>query len=180
MSALGRPADALALLDRAQAIFEENYELHYMKGVALLTLGNKTDAERELRRTLELQSYDSASILLASLLRDEARGGESMAVLDRALQTSSSHRHELDLAKAVLFLDRNMPAEALASLDRADAESPLKGQAAVLGPGFIRKLSAVRAIAWTQTAESYEARGMMQQARDARSRAATYQAESLP
>lgn len=180
LNALGRPSDALVLLNRAQAIFEGNYELHYMEGAAYLALGNKLAGERELRRSLELQPYDAASILLGSLLRDENRLDESMTVIDRALRTSDSHRHELYLAQAVLNLDRRLPAEALTSLDRADAASPLKGQAAALGPGFVKKLAAVRSIAWTQLAESYEGRGMMQQANDARARAASYQAESLP
>ncbi len=52
---LGKPAEALALADKAEALGSENDELHYLKSRAFNLQGKKELAEKELKKFEELR-----------------------------------------------------------------------------------------------------------------------------
>jgi tetratricopeptide (TPR) repeat protein len=56
---LGKPSEALALAEKAEALGNENDELHYLKSRALNLQGKKDLAEKELRKFQELRSSKS-------------------------------------------------------------------------------------------------------------------------
>jgi len=53
---LGKPAEALALAEKAEAVGNDNDELHYLKSRAFNLQGKKELAERELKKFQELRS----------------------------------------------------------------------------------------------------------------------------
>jgi tetratricopeptide (TPR) repeat protein len=53
---LGKPVEALALAEKAEAVGNDNDELHYLKSRAFNLLGKKDLAEKELKKFQELRS----------------------------------------------------------------------------------------------------------------------------
>ena len=56
---LGKPAEALALAEKAEAVGNDNDELHYLKSRAFNLQGKKDLAEKELKKFQELRSTKS-------------------------------------------------------------------------------------------------------------------------
>jgi hypothetical protein len=56
---LGKPAEALALAEKAEAVGNDNDELHYLKSRAFNLQGKKDLAEKELKKFEELRSNKS-------------------------------------------------------------------------------------------------------------------------
>jgi len=173
LNALARSPEALQKLELAEHIFQESRDLHYMKGLALYSTGSRAEAERELRRSLEIAPSEQTSTLLAMLYRDQGRYGEGATVLSRAVE-HSAHPHQLYLEQGVLNLDMGQLAQALSLFDEAEKSSPYQGDAASLGASFNALLADGRESAWTRLAELYEVRGLSKEARQARARAASF------
>lgn len=173
LNAMGRGGEALQELGRAERIFEESRDLHYLKGVALYSTGSPGESERELRRSLQIAPSEQTSTLLAMLYRDQGRYGEGAAVLSRAVE-NSDHPHQLYLELGVLDLDLGLPSQALIAFDKAEKSSPYDGDAASIGTSFKALLADGRESAWSRMADLYEARGLQQEAEQARARAAGF------
>ncbi len=174
LNALGRSPEALEKLEMAERIFQASADLHYLKAVALYSTGSQGQAEKELRRSLELAPSEQTSTLLAMLYRDQGRYGEGATVLSRAVE-QSAHPHQLYLELGVLNLDMGQPAQALTLFDEAEKSSPYQGDAASLSASFNALLADGRESAWSRLAELYEARGLAVEAQQARARAASFE-----
>jgi Flp pilus assembly protein TadD len=73
LSAKRRPTEALAQIDYALSIEAEDPELHYLRGVVLLRLGDADGARTAFARTLELAPDHAAALHNQSLLDDMRR-----------------------------------------------------------------------------------------------------------
>jgi tetratricopeptide (TPR) repeat protein len=131
---LGRPAEALESLDRAESIFSDSAFLHLVRGFALQSLDRWTEAERELYTSSELGS-DDAALALAARYDQLGRYADEARILSRAAERSD-RPHWLYLKLGYAQLALSQPQEALISFDRADEESPYVGDAASLGEAF--------------------------------------------
>lgn len=77
---LGRPDEALAVMDAAEASFPANADVHYYRGVVQLSLNRPEVAEQSLKRAIELVPEhvpaltDLAALLLRLDRREEGKG----------------------------------------------------------------------------------------------------------
>jgi Flp pilus assembly protein TadD len=107
----GRPAEALPLLRRAASGMPRAARVHYNLGLLEQQVGNLDDAERALRRAVELDpaGLDVLYALADHLVR-QGRLAEAVPVADRMIEPHPDQPVGRDL-KA--FLERNL-AEGLA------------------------------------------------------------------
>ena len=132
---LDRSSEALPLLEKTESIFGENAFLHYAKGIALGNLGFASDSERELRRSVKLGSINDAPAALARIYDQDGRYAEEADVLRSAAERSTSpHWLYLTLGNTELKLGRGDIA--LAAFEKAEEESPFRGEAYSLGSEF--------------------------------------------
>ncbi len=116
--ALGRPQDALEATDAAERLFERSAHLHLERGAAFNTLNNTVEAEKEFRRSVELEPAEHNLYELAKLLWIEGRAEEATATLRKAAELSwQPEGLYLDLAYAEI--KQRHANQALAALDKA-------------------------------------------------------------
>lgn len=112
-------AGAISLYQKALAIVPEFPEAEYQKGIAQLALGNLVDAERSLRRAVELRpDWTLALTSLASLLIEDPtreRMDEAEAMLQKVIETDPQNPPAL-AAIAELRLKANASPAVLADL----------------------------------------------------------------
>jgi tetratricopeptide (TPR) repeat protein len=137
---LGRNDEASHQLELAERIFTDNGSLHYLKALVFISQGLWADAERELQRSLSIDPYDQASLLLAGLYRQQMRYPEAVAILHRAEQYSSQP-YQLNLGIGLIELDAGLPEQALTSFTIAEKESPFVGDDVKFGQEFQTRLT---------------------------------------
>jgi tetratricopeptide (TPR) repeat protein len=116
--ALARPQDALEATDAAGQLFEASSQLHLERGVAFKMLNNIGEAQKEFRKSVELEPEETNLYELAKLLWIEQHSDEATAALRRAAELSLQPEGlYLDLAYAEIK-QRN-PNDALAAFDKA-------------------------------------------------------------
>jgi tetratricopeptide (TPR) repeat protein len=135
---LDRTNQALAMLDKAEAIFRDSPYLHYAKGSALRGAGRDDEAEKELLLAISLGS-DDAPYALARVYDQQRRYAEETRVLRNAAE-KSAHPHWLYLKLGYAQLAMGNPGEALRSFDKAEKESPFLYEADALGAEFRTQL----------------------------------------
>ena len=115
LEAAGRTADALALFQRASAENDLSAIPIANAAGALLKLGRKAEAERELRRALALDpTQPEAATNLARLLREGGKGSAAVAVLDAAVAAGGR--------APAIFLERGVAHAAASRLTPARAD----------------------------------------------------------
>lgn len=121
---LGRFADALAVVEAALALDDEQPTVHSNRGSALFGLGRYEEALAALDRALALrQGHGVTLINRAAVLRALRRPVEALAATDAALSAQpDSPAALLNRAAALLDLERNE--DALATLDLLLARQP--------------------------------------------------------
>lgn len=200
MYSLGRGAEALAMLDRAAAIFAGDQHLYFMRGAVLQAGGaRRDDAIREFETALRLGDNGQARYALGVAYANRGRYIEAAENIRSAARSTDSHDMYRMLGEVYLVL--RQPSEALRAFDDAERRSPYRGPSAA-GAGFRAQLAIGRAQAWCrlgqsdralaeqqqavrltpwdaarwlELAELYDARGSTADARDARRRAAALQ-----
>lgn len=83
---------AIEHLQRAIALFEPNREAHYELGRCYHTIGESANAEKELRRSVEILPSPEGFLLLARVYFDQNRGHEAMAQLRLLVKESNDSR----------------------------------------------------------------------------------------
>jgi len=128
----GRPAEAVPLFEQAQRRDPGNAAVAADLGTALLRLGRRAEAERQLRAAVAKDPRRwPAFATLASLLSEDPRrwdlADETIALLDRGLGLAKGEAASigLHLARADFLRSVGRTAEA-----RAELESLLRGEAA--------------------------------------------------
>jgi tetratricopeptide (TPR) repeat protein len=146
---LGRYPEALASLDRAQSIFTENANLHWIRGLLLEHAGNAAAAESEVLASLRLEPKDENWMMLGIFYMSEKRYAEAIEIFRRSAE-SSSRPHDLWMLLGQAYLQTRQPRPALEAFDKAEASSPFSGDSESLGAHFNSMVATGRAKAWYQ------------------------------
>jgi tetratricopeptide (TPR) repeat protein len=156
MYVLGRDQEALAALHDAEKIYPCDPNTHLTRGQIFQAEGRTREAEAEYSEALHRKQTDTAWLALGGLLASEGKLSESREAFRQAAKLSP---HPYGAYKSVGQLSNAMsqPDEALKSFDRAEAESPYKGEAEALGTEFLALLDQGRAEAWRQKGDAAKA-----------------------
>ena len=111
------PQKSIALFQRAIELYPSYYESYTQVGVADYRLNQSAEAEKALRKAIEISSgkYPDALFLLAQMLNDQQRFAEAEGLSRQAIEAGdpSWHSH-FELARALVGLKRGPEAEASA------------------------------------------------------------------
>jgi tetratricopeptide (TPR) repeat protein len=153
MVVLDRNEEAQQRLEKAERIFTENAFLHYAKGVALGNMGFPEDSEREFLISTKLGSTDDAPVALARIYDHDGRYEDEAQVLKNAADRASRpHWLYLMLGKVELKLGHSDLA--LAAFQKAERESPFRGEAYSLGTEFRSQVEAGKQRATESTSKN--------------------------
>jgi tetratricopeptide (TPR) repeat protein len=146
---LGRYQEATADLDRAQAIFSGNANLHWIHGLLLEHAGRASEAEAEFLTSLKIEPKAETSTVLGLFYMSQKRYGDAAALFRQSAETSTRpHDMWMLLGQADLMMNRPQPA--LEALDKAEASSPFRDGGETLGTNFNSMVATSRAKAWYQ------------------------------
>ena len=194
---LGRDEEAASALAQAEQLFPENPNLHLVKAQFFAATNRLDEAEHEYLLVMKSNPSDAAWYSLARLYSAEHRYGDAVRCVKEAVPLSQVP-HERLRALGVLYVYMNQPKDALAAFQRAEEQSPYRGDSAELGMVFraqlaegrsrayrelndidraleqqqqVVTLNAENAAWWATLAELYEAKGQMEKATEAREKA---------
>jgi len=194
---LARDKEAATALEQAEQLFPDNPNLHLVKAQFFAATNRPDEAEREYLLVVGSNPSDAAWYALARLYSAEHRYAEAVHCVKEAVPLSQIP-YERFRALGALYIYMNQPQDALAAFDRAEKESPFRGDSPELGMPFRAQLAEGRARAyreendldraleqqelavrlnvenaawWTALAELYEARGQAEKAAQAREKA---------
>jgi tetratricopeptide (TPR) repeat protein len=109
---------ALSLFERAAKEFPDYYEAYAEMGVAHQHLGEGAEAEKALRKSVEMSAgrYPDALFLLSEMLNDEGRFADGEGFARQCVQQDDSlWSCDLELARALAGLKRPVEAETAAA-----------------------------------------------------------------
>jgi tetratricopeptide (TPR) repeat protein len=115
----------------------------------LAALNRADEAEREYLRVLQDHPSDAAWFALARLYSNEHRFPDALRSVNEAASLSQIPYERLRSA-GLLYLYMNQPQSALAAFDRAERESPYRGESSDMGNIFNAQLAEGRARAYRQ------------------------------
>jgi len=144
---LSRDAEAATALDRANALFPGDPNLHLIRGQFFEATGHPAEAEQEYLASLALAHTDAAWFALGRFYGAQHRFPEAIACLEQSAELSI---RDYDRYRVLgqIYLLMKAPQRALEAFDRAERRSPFKKSAAVLGVDFDARLAEDRAHAW--------------------------------
>jgi tetratricopeptide (TPR) repeat protein len=202
--ALARDAEAATALEQAEQLFPNNPNLHLVKAQLYGATNRTEEAEREYLRVVRNSPSDVAWYALARLYAGEHRYAEALHCM-REAEPLSLVPYERLRGIGVLHVYLNQPQEALAAFERAEKESPYRGDSSDLGKQFNAQVAEGRARAyrqlgdldravteqelavrlspdnagwWTELAELYLAQGQTEKAAEAREKAEAIQSKT--
>jgi tetratricopeptide (TPR) repeat protein len=146
---LGRYPEALAYLDRAQAIFSDNAHLHLTRALALEHTGHPAEAEEEFRASTRIEPRDETWLDLGLFYLTQKRYADAVEVFRQSAE-HSSRPHDMWMLLGQAYLQINQPEQALVAFDKAVASSPFRDAGESLGAGFNSLIATGRARAWYQ------------------------------
>jgi tetratricopeptide (TPR) repeat protein len=153
---LGRDQEALAALHDAEQIHPYDPNVHLTRGQILQAEGRMREAEAEFREALRRKQTDTAWMALGGLRASEGKLSEAREAFREATKISP-HPHSANKSIGQLSNAMNEPDEALKNFDRAQAESPYKGDAELLATEFLAVLDQGRAEAWRRKGDPAKA-----------------------
>ena len=160
---LGRDAEALDALARAQAIFAEDSHLYLTRGQLFEAEKRLPEAEKEYQTSVRLRPTDAGWYSLARLYAVERRHGEAAEAI-RASAQLSYHPYDRYRWLGQLYLAMQQPRDALAAFDQAAASSPYQGASSPRAGDFNARVAAGRARAWRMLGDLNQAVEMQQEA----------------
>lgn len=144
---LHRYVESLEYLDRADSLFADSANLHYLRALVLRDTGHWQDAERELRLCLRLQPSDQIWFSLAQLYSTERNYPSAIDGFKHALDFTS-HAYEVWMALGSTYLKLSEPTNALAAFERAEKFNPFKDNSTAIADVFDQRLATGRARAY--------------------------------
>lgn len=123
--AAGEPMEAARRARRVLAESPRDRSALQLLAEAYAVLGRTEEAERALRRHLEIGPSVAAAVLLAQVVLQQGRFDEAEALLDRAAELEPRHG-AVPLARGDLRLAQGRPGEALALYRRAAEVDPYR------------------------------------------------------
>ena len=203
--ALARDTEAATALEQAEQLFPNNPNLHLLKAQFYSATNRLDEAEREYQRVVRTSPSDVAWYALARLYAGEHRYAEALHCMQEA-EPLSLVPYERLRGMGTLRVYLNQPQEALAAFERAEKESPYRGDSSDLGKQFgaqvaegrarayrqladvdravteqelAVKLNSENAAWWTELAELYQAQGQAEKAAQAREKAEAIQSKTV-
>jgi tetratricopeptide (TPR) repeat protein len=160
---LERYPEALNDLDRAQAIFADNANVHFLRALVLGQIGRAAEAEKEFRTSLSLEPSDETWFAFGLFYMTQKRYAEAADVFRQSAE-ASSRPHEMWMMLGQAYLQMRQPQPALAALDKAVESSPFSGEGEALGATFNSLIATGRAKAWYQLGDPAQALGFQEEA----------------
>ncbi|MGI9101266.1 MAG: tetratricopeptide repeat protein [Terriglobales bacterium] len=136
---LGRDAEALQSLDRAEQMAPYDAEVHLTKAQLFQAKGRLLEAEREYEVALQLKPTSVAWFALGLLLEQEKRWAEAAPAMEKAARLEV-YPSGMWMHLGQLYLSTGRPQAALEAFERARKSSPFVGDAARFGAGFNAKV----------------------------------------
>jgi tetratricopeptide (TPR) repeat protein len=160
---LERYPEALAYLDRAQSVFANNANVHFLRALVLEQTGRAAEAETEFRTSLSLEPSDETWFDLGLFYMTQKRYAEAVEVFRQSAE-SSSRSHEMWMMLGQAYLQMRHPQPALEALDKAVESSPFSGEGESLGASFNSLIATGRAKAWYQLGDTAQAVSFQEEA----------------
>ena len=153
---LGRYPEALADLDRAQSISQDNATVHLLRALVLQQLGRAAESETEFRSSLALEPTDEGWFDFGLFYMTQKRYAEAADIFLRSAE-SSSRPHEMWMMLGQAYVQSRQPEPALGAFDKAAESSPFREGNESLGASFSSLIAAGRANAWYQLGDIAQA-----------------------
>ncbi len=153
---LERYPEALAALDRAQSIFSDSGNLHFLRALVLQQNGKPAEAETEFLTSLRLEPNDETWFDLGLFYMTQKRYADAAEIF-RASAEASSRPHEMWMMLGQADLQLHQPEPALEAFDKAVASSPFGEEGQALGASFNSLIATGRAKAWYQLGDVAQA-----------------------
>lgn len=160
---LERYSEALADLDRAQSIFQDNANLHLLRALVFQEVGRTTEAESEFRTSLSLEPSDEAWFDFGLFYMTQKRYAEAAEIFRKSAE-SAVRPHEMWMMLGQAYVQMHQPQAALECFDKAIASSPFHDAGESLGVNFNSLVSTGRAAAWYQLGDLAQAVSFQEQA----------------
>ncbi len=146
---LERYPEALTYLNRAEAAFGDNADLHLIRALVLQQMGRAVEAEAEFETSLRLEPNDETWFDLGLFYMTQKRYADAAEIFRQSAETSS-RPHEMWMMLGQAELQMRQPDPALAAFDKAEQSSPFRDAGESLGAGFYSLVATGRAKAWYQ------------------------------
>jgi len=159
---LERYPEALAHLDRAQYIAQDNAGVHLLRALVLQQVGRAHESEAEFRASLSLDPTDEAWFDFGLFYMAQKRFAEAAEIFRRSAE-SSSRPHEMWMMLGQAYVQSRQPQPALEAFDKAVDASPFHGDE-TLGASFNSLIAAGRANAWYQLGDLSQAVSFQEEA----------------
>lgn len=145
---LERYPEALAALDRAEAVVNENgganANLHFLRALVLQQTGRADEAETEFLTSLRLEPNDETWFDLGLFYMTRQRYADAAEIFRKSAK-ASSRPHEMWMMLGQADLQLHQPEPALAAFDRAEDSSPFGGAGETFGASFNSLIATGRA-----------------------------------
>jgi tetratricopeptide (TPR) repeat protein len=196
---LSRDAEALSALQKAEAMFPDNANLHLVKAQFFQANNHLAEAEHEYLLALGKEPSDAGWFALATLYNSQHRYSEAAHCVTEAIGYSQIPYERLR-SLGLVRISMNQPKDALIEFERAERKSPYRNDTSDEARSFNARLAIARARAyramndlphaveeqqrateltpenpqlWDTLAELFEAKGDSASAADARKHASS-------
>ena len=153
---LERYAEALADLDRAQSIFQDNANLHLLRALVFQEMGRPSEAESEFRTSLGLEPSDEAWFDFGLFYMTQKHYADAAEIFRKSAE-SSARPHQMWMMLGEANVQMHQPQPALEAFDKAAAASPFRDAGESLGASFNSLIATGRAAAWYQMGDLAQA-----------------------
>jgi tetratricopeptide (TPR) repeat protein len=160
---LERYSEALADLDRAQLLFNDNANLHLLRALVFQELGRRAEAESEFRTSLRLEPTDEAWFDFGLFYMTQKRYAEAAEIFRKSAE-SSARPHEMWMMLGEADVQMHQPRPALEAFDKAVEASPFQEAGESLGASFNSLIATGRAAARYQLGDLAQAVGFQEEA----------------
>jgi len=160
---LARYPEALASLDRAQATFADNANVHLLRALVLEQTGRPAEAETEFRTSLRLEPSDESWFDFGLFYMTQKRYAEAAEVFRQSAE-ASTRPHEMWMMLGQADLQMHQPQAALSAFDKAVDSSPFGPEGESLGASFNSLIATGRAKAWYQLGDLAQAVSFQEEA----------------
>ena len=160
---LERYAEALTYLDRAQSIFADNANVHFLRALVLEQSGRPAEAEAEFRISLRLEPNDESWFDFGLFYMTQKRYAEAAGIFRQSAE-SSTRPHEMWMMLGQAYLQLHEPLAAVEAFDKAVDSSPFGAEGEALGSTFNSLIATGRAKASYQLGDLPQAVSFQEEA----------------
>jgi tetratricopeptide (TPR) repeat protein len=144
---LRRPQEALQAYDRARAIFDGDATWYQEYAEVLASQRKFDEAEKYLRKSIELRPASVNMHVLAELLEAQKRHAEALEWYSKAASRAGSDAWSEWLSFSEAAIAAGRPQDALDAIERVFAGSPYHGPAEMIGRGLLARCYTLKGMA---------------------------------